>query len=127
FPNSYSVYLHDTSTPGLFAKKDRAFSHGCIRVSTPEHLALFLLRSDADGWTAERLRQILDSGKNTIVKLPEPIPVHLIYRTAWVEKDGSVEFRPDLYHRDDKMAAVMFKKSGDRGPLERENSAKKRR
>jgi len=112
FPNEYSVYLHDTSTPGLFAEKERAFSHGCIRVGDPRGLAAFLLDTPGDSWTKERVEQLAASGKNQNVSLKTPVAVHLSYRTAWVDADGSVQFRPDIYGRDGKMAAVIFGSKG---------------
>ncbi len=112
FPNEFSVYLHDTSTPGLFAEKERAFSHGCIRVGDPLGLAAFLLDSPGDSWTKERVEQLAASGKNQNVSLKTPVPVHLSYRTAWVGLDDRIHFRPDLYGRDGKMAAVIFGSKG---------------
>ena len=108
FPNSYNVYLHDTSAPELFAKQERLFSHGCIRVSSPDQLAAFLLNSPNEPWTVDRVNEYITSGKNQVVKLPTPVRVHLTYRTAWVDRDGTVQFRPDVYGRDAKIAAVMF-------------------
>jgi murein L,D-transpeptidase YcbB/YkuD len=112
FPNEYSVYLHDTSAPRFFAEKERAFSHGCIRVGDPPGLAAFLLDSPGDAWTKERVEQLVASGKNQNVSLKTPVPVHLTYRTVWVDLDGSIQFRPDLYGRDRRMAAVIFGSKG---------------
>jgi murein L,D-transpeptidase YcbB/YkuD len=109
FPNSYSVYLHDTSAPELFARPERLFSHGCIRVSSPGRLAAFLLDSPNEPWTVDRVTEYIASGKNQVIKLPAPVRVHLTYRTAWVDRDGTVQFRPDVYGRDAKIASVMFR------------------
>lgn len=108
FPNSYSVYLHDTPNRNLFADQARAFSHGCIRVSRPSELASFLLDTPEDPWSTERVQLLIDSGKNQRVKLPEPVHIHITYRTAWVDLDGAIHFRPDVYKRDAKVAAVLF-------------------
>ncbi len=98
FPNKYSVYLHDTPSRALFARAERAFSHGCVRVEKPLELATHLLREQAPKrWTPERVEQIIHRGQRTYVKLSQPIDVHFIYRTAWVDDDGTVQFRPDVY------------------------------
>ncbi len=98
FPNAYSVYLHDTPSRALFARAERAFSHGCVRVEKPLELAAYLLREEErEPWTPEHMETIIRRGKQTYVKLPQPIDVHFIYRTAWVDDDGTVQFRPDIY------------------------------
>ena len=108
FPNPYSVYLHDTPQRSLFNQRERAFSHGCIRVHEPEKLAIFLLSTPSDAWTFERIQSQVASGEHRAIKLPKPVRVHVSYRTAWVEADGSIHFRKDLYQRDARMAKVMF-------------------
>ncbi|MDQ7250714.1 L,D-transpeptidase family protein [Dongia sedimenti] len=99
FDNPYSVYLHDTTAPGLFARAYRFSSHGCIRVSDAGDLARQLLASDPQ-WPAERVDAALQTGGNQGVTLREPIPVHIVYDTAWADDNGMVEFRADVYHRD---------------------------
>jgi len=96
FPNSFDVYLHDTPAKQLFTADVRAFSHGCIRVEKPVLLAAHLL----PGLSGEEVRQIMSAGKRRIFHLAKPIPVHLTYLTAWVNKDGTVHFRKDIYGRD---------------------------
>ena len=81
----------------------RAFSHGCIRVQNPLDLAVVLLK-DSEGWTKDKLTQIIGSGEQKTITLSRPIPVHLVYLTAWVNKDGSVNFRDDIYGRDNRLA-----------------------
>lgn len=105
FDNPYSIYLHDTTAPGLFARADRFSSHGCIRVSDAADLAHELLASDPQ-WSAERVDAALQTGGNQGVTLREPIPVHIVYDTAWADADGTVEFRADVYHRDAIPAAA---------------------
>ncbi|WKZ57858.1 MAG: L,D-transpeptidase family protein [Bdellovibrionota bacterium] len=107
FPNSFNVYLHDTPSKGLFAERARAFSHGCIRVSEPDRLAAFLLDSPADAWNRERVRHVVADGARKIIKLPTPVRIHLTYRTAWVDQDGIVQFRPDIYGRDALMEDIV--------------------
>lgn len=99
FPNPYNVYLHDTPQKGLFERDVRAFSHGCIRVEGPLDLAVWLLRADP-AWSRERLEALIASGAQRTVVLPEPVPVHVQYWTAWADGRGTVHFRDDLYDRD---------------------------
>jgi L,D-transpeptidase YcbB len=101
FPNRFSIYLHDTPNPKLFALAQRAFSHGCIRVSEPAKLADFLLRGH-EGWTEESLAAAMAEagGKQRRVELPAPVPVYLLYWTSFVGADGRVQFRPDIYRQD---------------------------
>lgn len=101
FPNPYNVYIHDTPSKGLFARSSRVFSHGCMRVENPIDLGAVILGSQ--GWTADRIRAVVASGKKTVVSLDKPIPVHVTYLTAWVNKDGSVHFRNDVYGRDKRL------------------------
>jgi murein L,D-transpeptidase YcbB/YkuD len=106
FPNPYNVYLHDTPARSLFSQTRRAFSHGCIRLENPLELADWIFAGDPD-WSPERLRAALDTGRERAVKLPRPVPIHLTYLTAWVEDDGTVSFRRDLYGRDEPLLEVL--------------------
>lgn len=99
FPNRFGVYLHDTQARSLFDRAVRALSHGCVRVERPEDLAAWVLR-DAPGWSEEAIQDALDSGRERIVQLPEPIPVHIVYWTAWVDDAGTLRFGPDVYDQD---------------------------
>jgi murein L,D-transpeptidase YcbB/YkuD len=99
FPNEYNVYLHDTPADQLFARPGRAFSHGCIRVEEPEVLAKYVLRDDPT-WTEPRIREAMHSGDEQHVKLKAPIPVHIVYFTAWVDAKGGLHFQPDIYGYD---------------------------
>jgi murein L,D-transpeptidase YcbB/YkuD len=99
FDNPYSVYLHDTSAPALFARTYRFLSHGCIRISDAGDLARRLLTSDPQ-WPPAGVDAVLQSGGNQTVALKLPIPLHIVYDTAWVAEDGTVQFRDDVYHRD---------------------------
>jgi murein L,D-transpeptidase YcbB/YkuD len=105
FPNHFSVYLHDTPTDSLFAKRRRTFSHGCIRVEQPVALAEYVLQDKAQ-WTPERIRLAMNSRREQAVKLKKPIPVHIGYWTAWVAEDGSVTYLDDPYGLDQKHASV---------------------
>ncbi|MDF1501338.1 L,D-transpeptidase family protein [Roseisolibacter sp. H3M3-2] len=98
FPNEYAVYLHDTPAQALFDRRERAYSHGCVRVADPAALARFVLAERA-GWTAERIDETLREGRRVRVSLPAKIPVYLIYLTAF-DEGGEVAFRDDLYDHD---------------------------
>lgn len=106
FPNRYNVYLHDTPSRELFARAERGFSSGCIRVERPIELARHLLRGDPS-WSEERINRIVERGVETAVVLPEPVPVHLLYWTAWVEPDGTLHFRRDIYDRDARVRSAL--------------------
>jgi murein L,D-transpeptidase YcbB/YkuD len=106
FPNEHDIYLHDTPADHLFARTERDFSHGCIRLERPMDLAHVLLKGSEE-WTPEKLQEVLASGEQTTVSLPEPLPVHLLYFTAWVDEDGLVQFRPDVYGHDTKLAKAL--------------------
>lgn len=98
FPNEYNVYLHDTPATHRFDARRRAFSHGCVRVEDPVALAEFLLEDDAS-WTRDAIVAAMNGYQRQVVSLPEPVPVHLTYFTAWTE-NGTVHFRSDLYGHD---------------------------
>jgi murein L,D-transpeptidase YcbB/YkuD len=109
FPNNYNIYFHDTPAKSLFDLQDRAFSHGCVRLGEPERLAEYLLRDNQD-WPESKIHDMMTfGGKNTWVKLKNKIPVYLVYFTAWVGKDGVLNFRDDIYGHDGKMRDMMFK------------------
>ncbi|HEX3033749.1 MAG TPA: L,D-transpeptidase family protein [Thermodesulfobacteriota bacterium] len=99
FPNEFNVYIHDTPSQELFSKTERCFSHGCIRIEKPIDLAEYVLRSDPR-WTREKILSEIETGKEKVVPLPEPIPVYILYLTAWVDEEGTVQFRKDLYGHD---------------------------
>jgi len=106
FPNGYDVYLHDTPARELFAHAERGFSSGCIRLQEPLALADWLLADDPR-WSPEALRAAIDSGQTRTVNLREPVPVYLLYWTAWGGSDGAVQFRRDIYDRDAPLAAAL--------------------
>ena len=102
FPNQYNIYLHDTPDKGLFAKEMRAYSHGCIRLGDPIDLAYTLLARQSDdpkGLFAEHLA----SRKESNITLQQPVPVHLVYFTAWPAEDGEMTYRQDVYGRDKRL------------------------
>lgn len=107
FPNRFAVYLHDTPNPALFAQRERALSHGCVRVAEPAELADFMLRGH-QGWTKDWLEAELKvTGEQLWVQLPAPVPVHLLYWTAFVDAEGRVEFRRDIYQYDAEVLRAL--------------------
>lgn len=99
FPNRYSVYLHDTNKPQLFERPDRFLSHGCVRLSNARDLASYLLKDDST-WDAARQERVIAAGKTRTVMLTRPLPIHIVYLTAWVDDAGRVNFRKDVYGYD---------------------------
>ena len=112
FPNKFNVYLHDTPAKELFAKSERAFSSGCIRIENPIDLALYLLRGDAM-WTRDSILAAIRKDSEQTVRLREPVPVHLLYWTAWADDDGKVHFRKDIYQRDTKLLNALHESPPD--------------
>ena len=99
FPNRYNIYLHDTPERHLFGREVRSFSHGCIRLNDPRDFAYALLARQTDdprGFYAS----ISGTGQETQVDLEQPVPVHIVYRTAYTLVTGNVQFRRDIYGRD---------------------------
>lgn len=111
FPNAQSVYIHDTPGKALFSRQARHFSSGCVRVEAPLDLAQYLL--DDQGWNRARLETAMMSGRRQTVVLNDPIPVHLVYFTAWVDTDGTVNFREDIYDRDRKLLIALNNRDTD--------------
>ena len=98
FPNRFSVYIHDTPARSLFCKTNRSFSSGCVRIENPLALAGSLLADQ--GWSRDLIEAKVKCRKRAVVVLKEPVPVHLVYMTAWADEDGTVYFYHDLYNRD---------------------------
>ncbi|ABF63951.1 Peptidoglycan-binding domain 1 [Ruegeria sp. TM1040] len=106
FPNKYNIYLHDTPQKHLFGREVRAFSHGCVRLHQPFEFAYELLTPQTEN-PKDYFHRVLNSGKETKVPLETKVPVHLIYRTAFVSQDGRAEFRRDVYGRDAKIWSAL--------------------
>ncbi len=107
FPNSFNMYFHDTPSKSLFGQDKRAFSHGCIRLSEPQKMAEWLLRNDPD-WSKEKIVSAMNQTTEKGVKLKDPVPVFIIYYTAWVDNDGQLNFRDDVYQHDSELSKKMF-------------------
>jgi murein L,D-transpeptidase YcbB/YkuD len=108
FPNKFSVYMHDTPTKHLFKRNKRAFSHGCIRLQKPREL-LKTFSTFNDNIDFDKSQEILKGKKNSYMKLTEKVPVDVIYLTAWVDYDGKLQFRNDVY-KYDEMQLKSFRK-----------------
>ncbi len=108
FPNKYNIYLHDTPSKSLFKRNVRDFSHGCIRLAQPFDFAYALLAKQESNPQAF-FKKILATGTETKVDLKNPVPVHLIYRTAIAKPKGGVEYRRDVYGRDAKIFKALTK------------------
>ena len=106
FPNSNNIYLHDTPAKSLFERENRAFSHGCVRVGKPRDLVIELLKDDPK-WTPERIDKAMHTGKESWYTLKKKIPVYIGYFTAWVDKEGQMNFYNDVYQRDPSLLKLL--------------------
>ncbi len=125
FPNDMDVYLHDTPADHLFSRTSRAFSHGCIRVEKPVALAHWVFQN-ATSRRPEDFDSLLATGENKWVSLTHPLPVYILYFTAWADQDGSTRFYPDLYERDRAVARVAREKLDSAGPAGTSGNAAER-
>jgi L,D-transpeptidase YcbB len=107
FPNSFSIYMHDTPEKGFFSRSARDLSHGCIRLSDAPKLANYLLRNSAI-WTPEKIDLAMNSGHEQDVKLKTTVPVIITYYTTWVDHQGVLNFADDIYGHDKEIAKKMF-------------------
>ena len=108
-PNRFNIYLHDTPARTLFSKTARAFSHGCVRIKQPVDLAEYLLKDDQN-WSRKKVVDAIYDNKELTITLSRPIRVHILYMTAWVDKDGILNFRSDIYGRDERLYQALQKK-----------------
>lgn len=107
FPNSFNIYFHDTPAKSLFSQDKRAYSHGCIRLQEPEKMAEYLLKDNTE-WTPDKIYTAMNQDKEQYVKLKKPVPVLISYYTAWVDENGLLNFRDDIYHHDADLQRKMF-------------------
>lgn len=108
FPNRHNIYLHDTPQKSLFARGSRAYSHGCIRLADPLDFAYTLLSKQTSNPKGV-FKSYLSAGRESVLQLKTPVPVHLVYRTAVIGDDGDVNFRPDVYGRDAQIFNALAK------------------
>jgi murein L,D-transpeptidase YcbB/YkuD len=113
FPNKFLVYQHDTPDKNLFAKEERAFSHGCMRVQNPDQYAATLLNITMpnEHYTPEKIRGLYGHSEIDL-KFPTPIPVNITYQTAFVDDAGKLQLRKDVYGRDAIMLAMLHGSKG---------------
>jgi murein L,D-transpeptidase YcbB/YkuD len=107
FPNSFSIYMHDTPSKSLFKEEQRAFSHGCVRVARARDLAIAILKDDKN-WTPEKIDAAMNRGAEKTYKLKTKIPVYIGYFTAWVDRDGTIHFYNDIYGHDDRLSELLL-------------------
>jgi len=117
FPNELSVYIHDTPAKSLFKRSSRPFSSGCVRVEAPLELVALLLRHQ--DWDQARLSEAVASNQRQVVILDDPMPVHLVYLTAWVAAGGETHFREDIYGHDQTLLSALNESTAT--PLARGN------
>lgn len=115
-PNIYNVYLHDTPSHPLFSRVIRTLSHGCVRLEDPRDLALYVLAGGKTSWSLDDIDGAIAEGDTRRVPLAHGIPVYLLYWTAFVDPDGSLEFRDDIYDRDLQLAAAMDARDAEERP-----------
>lgn len=109
FPNVFNIYLHDTPGKSLFNKEKRTFSHGCIRVSEPRKLAIFLLNKQT-GWDEARIDEHMEFGPEEYITLTKSVPVYVVYFTSFVDHTGRLNFRKDIYDRDRLLLDMILSK-----------------
>jgi L,D-transpeptidase YcbB len=107
FPNSFSIYLHDTPSKELFDRNKRDFSHGCIRVENPNKLLMYLLENNKT-YTQGKINKILKTNIETGISVNPNMPVYIAYFTAWVDHNGNLNFRNDIYNLDEELANEIF-------------------
>ena len=108
FPNKFSVYMHDTPSTYLFNRYQRTFSSGCVRIENPIELAEYLLTKDSKE-TNENILGDIRSRERKILKLSDPVNIHILYWTAWVADDGTVHFREDVYGKDHQLNLALHR------------------
>lgn len=106
FPNQFNVYLHDTPAEKGFEVADRSLSHGCVRVERPLDLAEYVFAPKPE-WSKERVAEVIASREITRVSLDEPLPVFLLYQTAFLGEDGRPHFRRDVYDQDKVLGEAL--------------------
>lgn len=110
FPNQHAVYLHDTPTRHLFSTPVRAYSHGCVRLDQPFRFAEIVLGKE-HGWSEQKVRSLI-GGKNETIPLPKHIDIHIGYFTTFVDKDGKLNLRDDIYGHSRKVRIMLGLETG---------------
>ncbi|WP_163407334.1 L,D-transpeptidase family protein [Flavobacterium ajazii] len=107
FPNPNDIYLHDSPAKSLFTFEKRIFSHGCINVMKAKELAISMLKEYKD-WPVEKINDAMNGEKEITCKLTTKVPIYIGYFTAWVDREGQINFFPDVYDRDTHLNSVLF-------------------
>jgi murein L,D-transpeptidase YcbB/YkuD len=107
-PNSKAIYLHDTNAKSRFNSRVRAFSHGCIRTKDIIELSKILLTEGETEWTAEKVDEVLASGKSVQASFPDPLPVYIVYMSSAATVEGKIIDYADVYKRDGKAIAALL-------------------
>lgn len=105
-PNKHNIYLHDTNKKQYFSSPNRALSSGCVRMKHPDKMTDFILDAH-DDWSKRRTKDVLYSGKKTDVEITQPIPVYLLYYTAWAGENGRIVLGHDVYKQDRKLIKLL--------------------
>jgi murein L,D-transpeptidase YcbB/YkuD len=111
-PNDLFIYLHDTPADYLFKREKRSLSHGCIRLEKPAELAMYLL-----GWDKAKVKEYMEKEKPEKVNLSNKMPVQIVYHTAWVDEEGMLNFRDDIYGYDKVQLRAITKKENQLSKL----------
>ena len=106
FASPHHVYMHDTAAPSIFSKAFRAESSGCVRVQGIHRLVAWLLEDN--GWTVQQVMRMKDTGEKLNIRLKKKVPLFWVYITGWATQDGTVQFRRDIYRRDDSQVASAY-------------------
>lgn len=114
FPNKHAIYMHDTPSRGLFKRKIRSLSHGCVRVQKPMEFAEIILKTE--GWSPAKIAKAIATGQNQTIHLSRKIPVYLGYYTAWADADGNVKIKNDVYNRDRVLNQALAQNDKARAP-----------
>lgn len=107
FPNPNDIYMHDSPAKSLFGFEKRIFSHGCINVEKAKELAIAMLKSYPE-WTTDKINDAMSGQKETPFMLPKKVPIYIGYFTAWVTREGTIDFYPDVYQRDTRLNSILF-------------------
>ena len=105
-PNQYNIYMHDTNHPEYFERDQRTYSSGCIRLSEPQKLAHFVM-DGTEGWSEQKMQNIIASGKRTDISIDESFPVYIIYQSIWLDQQNRIVYGSDVYKRDQSLIKVL--------------------
>jgi len=108
FPNRYSVYLHDSPAKKYFNYTKRAYSHGCVRLAEPKKLLEAISKED-NNFDFDKAKEVLTQIDKKAINLKKQIPVHMVYLTSWVDENGKLQFRNDIYRYDRIQKKLLYR------------------